>query len=63
MYAVRLSQPLKASLPIVLTVSGITIFLRPVQYQKAPSPTVLTDEGKTTFVSAVHSVNEHYRLR
>ena len=54
---VRLVQPRKASLPILVTLSGIVILVRPVQLRKAAPPILVTPLPITTFVRPVQPEN------
>ena len=59
---VRLAQPLKASSPIVVTPSGIAIFVSLMQDRKAALPMLATLSGIVMPVSLEHSAKASYSI-
>lgn len=51
----RLLQSEKAASPILVTESGIAIFLRLPHLQNAPAPMLVTESGMLTAVRLLHS--------
>ena len=54
---VRLEQPSKADVPIVVTLSGMTREVRELQFRNAHSSIVVTVAGRMTFCRELHPKN------